>query len=125
LESQIKEISYEELSARLTDEAKKLGGEGEPESLPARDSEAVQANLSRAKRAAIGGAPPRKCEKCGRIGHREADCWKSEDAPECTYCGRKGHTEESGCFTKEFQEKKGGMHGQGRPFASLAYAAPY
>jgi ribosomal protein L9 len=127
LESQIKEISYEELSARLIDEEKKLEeselGESE-QKIPVSGLESTgpRAHLSRAgiRTASTGRPQAPNCGYCGHQGHLESACWKKET---CDYCGRNGHTEKSGCRTKEFQQRKmgGGPIPVKNAFGGLSY----
>jgi len=123
LESQIKKISYEELSARLLDEEKRIGGVEESKEDANGYLSISRADAMRKQKADAKGPGPRlsfrnrkvECEYCGKIGHSEDRCYSNPDNTCCEYCGRFGH-DEDGCHTKRFQERKGASR-----FGGLAY----
>ena len=123
LESQIKKISYKELSVRLLDEEKRIGGVEESKEDANGYLSISKADAIRKQKADVKGPGPRlsfrnrkvECEYCGKVGHSEDRCYSNPDNTCCEYCGRFGH-DEDGCHTKRFQERKGASH-----FGGLAY----
>jgi hypothetical protein len=79
LESQVKAISYEDLSARLIDEEKRLMPK-EHEDLEPADLDTVAAHLARGKGCVFPGRgsdrESRICHKCGQPGHFKWNCHK-------------------------------------------------
>jgi len=110
LESQVKAISYEDLSARLMDKEKRLMPKGH-EDLELADPDTVTANLARSNgRGIFPGRgfdkEPRICHKCGQPGHVKWNCPEILKDIECRWCGVKGHREAT-CDVKKFQAKRG------------------
>ena len=102
LESQVQTISYEDLSARLMDEEKRMMGRDKIEFT---DADTVTAHLAREGRIFPGkdkgqGGKERVCYECKQPGHVARNC------PEimCRCCGQLGHIENT-CPVKRFQAK--------------------
>jgi len=123
LESQVKTISYEDLSARLMDEEKRIVEKRKMESqgsvdLGLRnenqpvDSEMVAVHLAKPK------GPI--CNRCKERGHIARYCPKKTGSTKCEWCGASNHEEED-CRVKEYQRKKSDP----KAFTSDAYAGAY
>jgi len=109
LESQIQTIGYEDLSARLVDEEKRMVGVGSFGLIDS-DPDTVRANMARSTR-----IYPKTCGQCKEPGHFTRNCPKGVQV-RCDWCGMKGHKEED-CRIKEYQAEKCGT-----PKAYASYA---
>jgi hypothetical protein len=106
LEEQIEEISFQNLTARLTEEERRLN--------PTTDSGTTQTIA----RPTIGQqeqvtAYRVQCRKCGRNDHTSDQC-----GSRCDFCGGFNHSE-CNCRTKVFQENKSGIHPGAREKSNL------
>ena len=103
LESQIEKISYEDLSARLMDEEKRMMGRDRK--LEVVDPDTVEAHLaSGQKRIFPVRGQDRICHECGQLGHIARDCPERLKDVMCRCCGQMGHMERT-CAVKKFQAK--------------------
>ena len=125
LESQVKTISYEDLSARLMDEEKRLMGGRD--AVEFTDPDTVKANLARAGKVFPGVGSGKEsciCHECDQPGHIARYCPERLKDIECRWCGVKGH-KEARCEVKKFQEKNRSAHSAlamvGPKFSSLEY----
>ena len=90
LESQLEEISIQDLSARLVDEEIRIRSMASEVDGYGRD---YQAALARKQ----------ACKHCGKDNHPSERCFRNMER--CEYCGKSGHDEDD-CYTKQFREKK-------------------
>jgi hypothetical protein len=109
LEEQIEEISFQNLTARLTEEERRLNptmDSGTTQTI-ARPTIGQQGQMVTAYRAQF------QCGKCGRNGHTSDQC-----GSRCDFCGGFNHSE-SNCRTKVFQENKSGIQPGAREKSNL------
>ena len=112
LESQVQTISYEDLSARLMDEEKRMNhSEARIEIM---DLDTVEANIASGPRGRVftskgGKGKDRKervCYECGDSGHVARDCPETLKDIMCRHCGQMEHIEKT-CSVKKFQMSNG------------------
>jgi hypothetical protein len=99
LESQVSTISYEDLSARLMDEEKRITKD--QELFPGSENKEWDPDIAKAHYSRTKGT---RCYRCNRIGHRAADC-EMDDGKFCEFCGMDGHDERE-CRVKRYQKTK-------------------
>src|SRR5579862_2552911 len=102
LESQVQSISYEELSARLTDEEKRMANIGMIVAVGTGSLEGTESNVVRAHMAKFGGWI---CHQCRQSGHLARDYPERLKNVQCNWCGQLGH-KDAKCKVKEFQADK-------------------
>ena len=95
LESQLEEISIQDLSALLVDEEIRIS------SRACGLADAYGREYPRNYQAAL--ARKQACKHCGKDNHLSERCFRNME--HCEYCGKSVH-DEDGCFTKQFREKK-------------------
>ena len=118
LESQIRTIGYEDLSARLVDEEKRKlqmvqsatnGNHGNHDvAAAATDPDTVQAHMARMNRNL-------RCRRCNETRHLARNCPNGNDIMECEYCGGKGHLERT-CRVKDFRLNRMGQGQKSRAY---------
>lgn len=99
LESQVQSIGYEDLSARLIDEEKRMMDFGMNIGAGTGSFDGTESDIVKANMAKFAG---RVCHQCRQSGHLARDCPERLKNVQCNWCGQFGH-KEARCKVKEFQ----------------------